>query len=85
VKRLREMGFKHLVIGLTASALSDDVEAYVDAGADFVLSKPLHMEKLDEVLRFIRKEGCQSLVGHRLVNTLGGDLEWVMRSLHDRV
>eukprot|EP01042_Synura_sphagnicola_P004753 gene4753-6042_t len=48
VKRLREMGFKHLVIGLTASALSDDVEAYVDAGADFVLSKPLHMEKLDE-------------------------------------
>eukprot|EP01042_Synura_sphagnicola_P005626 gene5626-7180_t len=76
VKRLREIGFKHLVIGLTASALSDDVEAYVDAGADFVLSKPLHMEKLDEVLRFIRKEGCESLVGHRLVNTLGGDLEW---------
>jgi len=80
VKRLRALGFGFLVVGLTASALSDDVDTYVDAGADLVLSKPLQMDHLDGILRFVRRNGNLSRAGHRLVKFPGG-LEWVPREV----
>jgi len=66
------------VIGLTASALIDDVESYVEAGADLVLTKPLQMDQLNEILKFIRESGSQSRAGHRLVRGAYG-LDWVHR------
>jgi len=65
-----------LVVGITASALSDDVEAYLEAGADMVLSKPLQTDKLDGILKFVSESGSISRVGHRLVKFQRG-LEWV--------
>lgn len=80
MRQLRTLGFCNLVIGLTASALNDDVAAYVEAGADLVLSKPLQLEQLDGILRFVRREGCVSRAGHLLARTADGrDLEWAGR------
>ena len=72
------MGFTILVIGLTASALSDDVDAYVEAGADLVLSKPLQISHLDGILKFVTRNGNHSRAGYRLVKFPGG-LEWIPR------
>ena len=78
VRILRSLGFGYLVVGLTASALSDDMEAYVEAGADLVLSKPLQMKNLDEILRFAGRHGSLSRAHYRLVELPGG-LRWVPR------
>ena len=66
------------MIGLTASALSDDVEAYVEAGADIVLSKPLQMDQLETILKFVVENGSISREASRLVKFPNG-LEWVPR------
>jgi len=78
VRILRSLGFGYLVVGLTASALSDDMEAYVEAGADLVLSKPLQMKNLDEILRFAGRHGSLSRAHYRLVEFPHG-LKWVAR------
>eukprot|EP01042_Synura_sphagnicola_P002492 gene2492-2999_t len=75
VRQLRALGFRFLVIGLTASALSDDVEAYVEAGADIVLSKPLQMDQLESILKFVAENGSISREASRLVKFPSG-LEW---------
>ena len=69
-----------MVIGLTASALSDDVGAYVEAGADLVLSKPLQMDQLETILKFIVENGSFSRESSRLVKFPSG-LEWVPREV----
>ena len=75
---LRSLGYGYLVVGLTASALSDDMEAYIAAGADLVLSKPLQMKNLDEILRFAGRHGSLSRAHYRLVEFPHG-LKWVAR------
>ena len=68
------------MIGLTASALSDEVEAYVEAGADIVLSKPLQMDQLESILKFVAENGIISREASRLVKFPSG-LEWVPRDI----
>jgi CheY-like chemotaxis protein len=59
-KALRLLGHRELVVGLTGNALDDDVAAFIAAGADCVLSKPLREQDLDMLLDFIRSHGSHS-------------------------
>ncbi|KAH8828096.1 hypothetical protein DL96DRAFT_1601700 [Flagelloscypha sp. PMI_526] len=54
VKRLRELGQDHFVIGCTGSALQTDIAAFVAAGADEVLTKPIHIQTLLSKIRTSR-------------------------------
>lgn len=38
---LREQGYQGLIVALTASALSDDVNKALDAGCNYFMSKPI--------------------------------------------
>mmetsp|Transcript_30175 Transcript_30175/g.43099 ORF Transcript_30175/g.43099 Transcript_30175/m.43099 type:complete len:966 (+) Transcript_30175:45-2942(+) len=50
-KVLRERGHKGLIIGITGNVLQDDVEHFISCGANSVLSKPLHMQRLKDLLK----------------------------------
>jgi hypothetical protein len=46
------------------------------AGADIVLSKPLHLTTLQSLVRFVEVDGCTSRVGFALVEK-GNLFEWI--------
>ena len=53
-RALRKAGYKYLIIAVTGNVLDDDIEQFLQAGADFVIPKPLKTTKLDNLLRFIQ-------------------------------
>ena len=58
-KRLRELGYKGIIFGLTGHALPADIENYKRNGADRVMVKPLRKEALFSLI-----EECSK--GHAL-------------------
>eukprot|EP01041_Mallomonas_annulata_P011508 gene11508-24053_t len=54
---IRSSGFRKLIAGLTGCTLEDDIQKYLKAGADIVLSKPLRIEELDMVLSHVQRNG----------------------------
>lgn len=48
-KRMRQMNFNSLIIGITGNVLPADVKHFLDNGADWVLSKPIRMPDLDAI------------------------------------
>jgi CheY-like chemotaxis protein len=46
-KKLRDMGCKAPIIGVTGNVLADDVEFFMAHGADAVLSKPVKLSRLE--------------------------------------
>eukprot|EP01035_Chromulina_nebulosa_P031469 gene31469-biopygen20214 len=73
---LRESGFCNLIIGVTGNVFEDDVQEFRMAGADIVLSKPLHLTTLQSLVRFVEVDGCTSRVGFTLVEK-GNLFEWI--------
>lgn len=56
-KEIRSLGFDKLIMGLTGNALHEDITAFLNAGADIVLTKPLRAQQIDAILRFARANG----------------------------
>eukprot|EP00607_Mallomonas_marina_P002249 CAMPEP_0182439230 /NCGR_PEP_ID=MMETSP1167-20130531/86308_1 /TAXON_ID=2988 /ORGANISM="Mallomonas Sp, Strain CCMP3275" /LENGTH=265 /DNA_ID=CAMNT_0024632879 /DNA_START=341 /DNA_END=1138 /DNA_ORIENTATION=- len=50
-KKIREMGYNGLIIGVTGNALDDDIKHFKTQGADDVLPKPLDVNALQSLLR----------------------------------
>ena len=50
VFRLRQCGYKGLIIGVTGNALQEELVGFCDKGADYALPKPFEVEKLMEIL-----------------------------------
>ena len=73
---LREAGFGNLIIGVTGNVMEDDVQEFRSAGADIVLSKPLHLTTIQSLVRFVDVEGCISRVGFTLIEK-GNLFEWI--------
>jgi CheY-like chemotaxis protein len=57
------MGVNCLIFGVTGNVLQSDHDHFMNCGADFVLTKPLSVEKLSETLKTFR---CVSL-GDRIL------------------
>lgn len=62
LKRLRENGVNVPIIALTANALSDSKEFYLEAGFDDYLSKPIQSSELESVLvKWLPKDKIKSV------------------------
>jgi CheY-like chemotaxis protein len=49
-KKMRDLGYAGLIIGLTGNALAVDIEKYLEHGADAVLKKPLDLSEFRSIL-----------------------------------
>jgi len=49
-KAIREMGYHGRIIGVTGNTLPKDIEEFISLGADRVLTKPVDLKLLKEVL-----------------------------------
>eukprot|EP00607_Mallomonas_marina_P003994 CAMPEP_0182438012 /NCGR_PEP_ID=MMETSP1167-20130531/85442_1 /TAXON_ID=2988 /ORGANISM="Mallomonas Sp, Strain CCMP3275" /LENGTH=244 /DNA_ID=CAMNT_0024631153 /DNA_START=114 /DNA_END=845 /DNA_ORIENTATION=- len=50
-KLMRGMGYKGMIIGITGNALPADKQYYLNSGADHILTKPLDMKLLEDLLK----------------------------------
>lgn len=66
VQHIRSMGYKGLIIGLTAKALSNDINIFLIHGVDAVFSKPLNWNLFMETYEILNEmnnkypDGCAS-------------------------
>ena len=59
-RQLRRLGYSQLIIGLTGNVMEQDMKEFLDAGADYVLMKPLKIKDLKSLIDFIKKYGTVS-------------------------
>ena len=70
------MGHENLIIGVTGNSMEDELEDFIRAGADLVITKPMRPNVLDLLLQFVAQYGCRSHSDQRLVIT-DTTLKWV--------
>lgn len=55
-RELRQMGYDGVIIGITGNALPEDIQRFLESGAEEVLVKPITADKLeDSLLSILRK------------------------------
>lgn len=57
---IRNLGYRGLIIGVTGNCLKDDVDKFMEAGADCVFAKPFRDKDLTSLLQFIEQHGCET-------------------------
>jgi len=65
-RRLRAMGFGNLIIGITGNAMEDDVAAFVAAGADSVILKPVSVQQINQLVTYLQVYGNSHVEGRRI-------------------
>lgn len=80
---IRKLGYDNLIIGVTGNSMEDELNDFLQAGADFAITKPMKPNVLDILLQYMNTFGCRSHPNERLVirNT---SLEWVRLDSHGR-
>ena len=53
--QLRKMGYDGAIVALTANALIGNDEKFMQNGFDGFLSKPIDIQKLDEIIKYFSK------------------------------
>ena len=75
---LRNDGFDGLIVGVTGCAMDDDVDAYVQAGADLGVIKPLSITLLTNLVTHVQEHGYGSRPGFKLIR-VGSRFSWISR------
>jgi CheY-like chemotaxis protein len=50
-KQIRHFNYSGLIIAITGNILPEDIDAFIEAGADDVLGKPIKLEQLDAIFQ----------------------------------
>ena len=61
VKKLRELNYDSLIVGLTGNILEDDLNGFMTAGVNYVFKKPISKERIIKLISFVKKN--QEIVG----------------------
>ena len=54
-RRLREMGYKGLILGVTGNVGQQDIDAFIAHGANYVLCKPFQLSEFNEALSLVHR------------------------------
>jgi CheY-like chemotaxis protein len=78
-RAMRECGYKYIIAGVTGNVMDDDLNEYLQAGADVIYGKPLKLPTLRLLIEHVRKEGPLSAQGKKMIEQ-GGQLKWVPKT-----
>jgi CheY-like chemotaxis protein len=68
-KIIRGLGYKQLIFGITGNGLKEDIDEFIENGADYVFIKPFKKENLDMIFELIDYYGDERIEGKRIVET----------------
>jgi CheY-like chemotaxis protein len=68
-KIIRGLGYNNLIFGITGNGLDQDIDEFINNGADYVFVKPFKKEKLDMVFKFVKTYGFTRRPGKKIVET----------------
>ena len=54
------MGYENLIVGLTGLSFDDQVDEFLNCGADSVFSKPFTKEQMSGLVQHLRRKGYRS-------------------------
>ncbi|RYH23062.1 hypothetical protein EON65_18295 [archaeon] len=72
------MGYRKLILGVTGNAMTDELVDFVNSGADIVITKPMRVQLIDQVLVLIEESGCISNPDLR-IQSKDDVMKWVLR------
>ena len=75
-KILRGIQYKGLIFGITGNVLDADRDEFINAGANYVFTKPFNKEKFDKMLYFIQNNGYYIVPNGKIVESESGKLGW---------
>jgi CheY-like chemotaxis protein/two-component sensor histidine kinase len=77
-KKLRNLGYEFLIIGLTGNVMDEDMNEFFKAGADYVLMKPLKIKEMYNLIDFIKNNGfiSKTSTNIKLINA-NNTFEWI--------
>jgi CheY-like chemotaxis protein len=56
-RRIRELGFEGLMLGLTGCSLAEDMSSFANTGLDYVFSKPIDLDHFVDVTTWYLTKG----------------------------
>ena len=68
-KILRGFGYTNLIFGITGNGLVEDINEFIDNGADYVFVKPFKKEKLDMIFTFVNTYGISIPSNKKMVES----------------
>jgi CheY-like chemotaxis protein len=74
-KKLRELGYKNLIIGLTGTADTIEINEFIQYGADYVLTKPMDSRKMKLLIAFIKSYGTNR-PQDKIIHCANNQLYW---------
>lgn len=80
-RRIRKLGYKYLIVGVTGSVMDDEAHEFITAGADMILTKPFDISRLQQLLIFTETNGIESKYssGMFLANDSLGEFYWIKK------
>ena len=81
-KLMRQAGYPFIIAGITGHSMDEDIEEYLNNGADIVYSKPIKLQSLKKLIAYIHANGALSRPGMKLVEGATG-VEWMAKSMAD--
>jgi len=75
-KILRGIGYKGLIFGITGNGLDADRDEFMEAGANYVFTKPFNKEKFDKMMYFIQNNGYEIVPNGKIIESESGKLGW---------
>jgi signal transduction histidine kinase/CheY-like chemotaxis protein len=76
VQAMRTISYNKLVIGLTGEDAQEEIQGFIDYGADYVIIKPLDATKIERINAFLKENGCNRLP-NKTIQLVNDQLEWV--------
>ena len=69
-QELRAMGYDGVIVGITGNALPEDIQRFLDSGAEDVLVKPITADKLEDcLLGILRKRHSTMFLNKKTLTT----------------
>jgi len=59
-KKLRENNYNNIIIGLTGTVIKEDIDNFLNSGANIILQKPLDIKVIKSIIHFITYNGYYS-------------------------
>ena len=75
-KKLRELYYNNLIFGVTGDDNTAEINHFLHSGADYVLIKPLYINKINMIIKFIKINGAVRRK-NCIITYINDELQWM--------